>query len=1155
MRTTNSFQHFGKHATRRLPAVAVLLALLLAPSIARAQQVQPRKRGMDRQATRQWLRAQESRSYQPASYLQQDCPDFTNRRDAVMNGNKITTQISNFGSISAPGNTITDVVWNGLGYGYEFSPFVVARVPVEDRQTGATHDTVIVSDGLTEQSGGEVSDTGDKFWSWQPIPCAQPVGDFEGLRVVNPNSNRIPTNDAPDRDRDGKPDSWPEDFYNATIGEYVWPGALSQGASNAEKETLYFMNDYQNREFNYYPFPDDSSKRGLGLEVETRLYQWSNPLAENVIFLVYKITNKSAKDLDDVTFGMWGDPHVGGAGDYSDDLASFDDDINMVYTWDDDGRSEVAGREPGYFGYKFLESPGVGDTCIGARGATEAECEAAGGTFSPGDGIDNDGDGITDESWTDGIDNDGDWDPETDDVGVDGVAGTGDRGEGDGEPTGGSQFDIKKPGEPNFEFTDISESDMIGLTSFASPTFGSEDISDDDGTSQLVEPGNFQSVPNDPGDYVFIYGSGKFAVRAGATKRFSIALVLGEDRQDLTLNARTAQSIYNADYQFAKPPLRPTLTAVPGDEQVTLSWDDRAESSVDPLTNESDFEGYIIYRSTDPSFSDQQTITDVRGNAFLHEPLENVNGVPAKFDLDNEYSGPSSILYPDRGVAFDLGDNTGLRHTFVDSNDVVNGQRYFYAVTAYDHGSEKTLGGQFENGIPPAETPKTITYNPTTDEYFFDRNTASVIPRPRVAGYVPPSIEATGGLKHPEGTATGDIRLEITNEMDVRSDNPYRIIFERVNGDRTYSVVNDKPVQVGLAPVPGNFTSLQYSHILPGSFQLSTQGGSTLNDDQYELNATDGVVKVETSAPVERGDSLTAMFKYQPVYRAANFNFEASQRSNLVFDGLQLLVDNEPLAVNFDETGWTQGNSSYDTVRVPSASLTNLPREPQPYDYEIRFGSGNVTESLSNGRPLPFRVVNLTRMNQEVKVYSPDDNDNGSWEVDEEIVFVEQIDGTQTATWQVNFAPNASPNPPTPQAGDVFFVRTNKPFTEQDVYSFRTQAAQTSSEEITDELDDIYVVPNPYVAHNEIEPNNPTSRTERGKRRIYFANVPKTCTIRIYTLAGELVEKINHNSALDDGKAFWDLRTKDNMNIAYGLYFYHVDSPAGTKTGKFAVIK
>ena len=57
------------------------------------------------------------------------------------------------------------------------------------------------------------------------------------------------------------------------------------------------------------------------------------------------------------------------------------------------------------------------------------------------------------------------------------------------------------------------------------------------------------------------------------------------------------------------------------------------------------------------------------------------------------------------------------------------------------------------------------------------------------------------------------------------------------------------------------------------------------------------------------------------------------------------------------------------------------------------------------------------------------------------------------------------------------------------------------------------------------------------------------------TLAGELVDTINHYSTLDDGKAFWDLRTKDNMNIAYGLYIYHVDSAEGSFIGKFAVIK
>ena len=48
---------------------------------------------------------------------------------------------------------------------------------------------------------------------------------------------------------------------------------------------------------------------------------------------------------------------------------------------------------------------------------------------------------------------------------------------------------------------------------------------------------------------------------------------------------------------------------------------------------------------------------------------------------------------------------------------------------------------------------------------------------------------------------------------------------------------------------------------------------------------------------------------------------------------------------------------------------------------------------------------------------------------------------------------------------------------------------------------------------------------------------------------------LHHDSTLDDGKVFWDLRTKDNMNISYGLYLYHVESDEGTHIGKFAVIK
>ena len=46
---------------------------------------------------------------------------------------------------------------------------------------------------------------------------------------------------------------------------------------------------------------------------------------------------------------------------------------------------------------------------------------------------------------------------------------------------------------------------------------------------------------------------------------------------------------------------------------------------------------------------------------------------------------------------------------FVDSNNVVNGQTYYYAVVSYDHGDSELM-------VAPAECSKTITVNPETGE-------------------------------------------------------------------------------------------------------------------------------------------------------------------------------------------------------------------------------------------------------------------------------------------------------------------------------------------------------------------------------------------------------------------------------------------------------
>jgi hypothetical protein len=52
------------------------------------------------------------------------------------------------------------------------------------------------------------------------------------------------------------------------------------------------------------------------------------------------------------------------------------------------------------------------------------------------------------------------------------------------------------------------------------------------------------------------------------------------------------------------------------------------------------------------------------------------------------------------------------------------------------------------------------------------------------------------------------------------------------------------------------------------------------------------------------------------------------------------------------------------------------------------------------------------------------------------------------------------------------------------------------------------------------------------------------------------VKTIDHFAAIDDGMESWDLLSKDNLSVSYGVYIYHVEAPGiGEHMGKFAVIK
>jgi hypothetical protein len=109
-------------------------------------------------------------------------------------------------------------------------------------------------------------------------------------------------------------------------------------------------------------------------------------------------------------------------------------------------------------------------------------------------------------------------------------------------------------------------------------------------------------------------------------------------------------------------------------------------------------------------------------------------------------------------------------------------------------------------------------------------------------------------------------------------------------------------------------------------------------------------------------------------------------------------------------------------------------------------------------------------------------------------------------------------------------------------------AVETSSEF----QNNIRVVPNPYNirSRNFGDPNDPSS-VENNK--LLFVGLPAKCTIRIYTVSGDLVKKIEHDNGL--GSESWNQISDSNQFITSGLYIAQIESPLGNAIVKFVVIR
>ncbi len=1135
--------------------------------------------------------------------------DPSAERSGYMTGNRVliffknTTELSDWPASNAskwPNNTDGLKMVDGIGL------LVGAKVYIEDDGDSSTVDSNPLTDALDlygpnskdfhtlyylQTSYREEMDfdpTGTIEWGMYPaFGYFNESNEYPALSYITGSWPGWPGKNS-EEDISSWSKGWPSTgFETKWPGE--WNGRFGRGVTYADQECYYVVNDAQDQEYlgvedfvKYYPRVDkyiggikpDVTKQfgapwgGLGLRVSVRGFQWNNPQARDAIFWEYSIANISDYDLRDVAFGYWVDNGIGDDG--SDDLGYFDIEIDMSYSWDINGIG-AGGRPTGLMGFAYLESPGLAYDGIDNDKdglLNEKRDNTAIDFISPTSGIHNLADFLNfyqleesdlrwhwdadeDQDWEDGEDlnNDGIYQLSEsfgDDIGIDGVA------PGEINYTGpdldGTECNhrpdfVEGVGcEPNFNTTDVSESDMVGLTSFRMfpvPSHAASNetywFKNDQAMWEIIGSDSLEEFEGNISNLIEVFASGPFPLYQGRVERISMSELHSYDAlAGLNSNLHTApalyelkrivQVIYEKDYRFAQPPKMPTLTATAGDGEVVLTWDDVADTRTrDPFVgNVNDFEGYKVYRSTDKYMSDPEIITDGYGTPMFKKPIYQCDLVDDKF-------GFTDFGFVN-GTGYNLGTESGINHIFID-NTVQNGRTYYYAVVAYDYGAPDV-----GPGIAPSENNVVIELDDFEQIRGIGKNVAIVQPHQYAAGYTPPSI-----LKDStELLGSGSIAPYVRAQNSILPGNKYFVTF----GVDTISTVS------------GYDRGFQY-----------------VTNEIFVYNETD------SSFLRYKEDSLK--------YISTNLFYRDSAQywtlnpSNLVstdvFDGIQIEIDPdvEIPQFNYSKSGWLNGEG---IMRVTPSQAEGI---KMPWKYQIVFtdsdsafvgiaSSGTVRDEMGSSigsrkimQPaLSFYIQNTSFVDSlgqydimDVAVHDVNDNDTIDFFEDRFFVGAPAGNRWRATAFIIDFQLTTESTFPKP--GDVYELDWNRPFFETDTLRFTVQNNDSLNViDLAKGMKNIKVVPNPYVMTNMMEEAVSNAFLNQ-RRRLLFTHIPADCIIKIFTVSGVLVDEIVVSNVPENGTIHWDMQTRENLEIAAGMYIYYVESneTGDSKLGKFAIIK
>ena len=714
----------------------------------------------------------------------------------------------------------------------------------------------------------------------------------------------------------------------------------------------------------------------------------------------------------------------------------------------------------------------------------------------------------------------------------------------------------------------------------------------------LISTPGVEALPANYDDQRFIQSYGPVETLApGESFNVIIAIAIGEGLAGLQASADWAQKLYDDDYVAPAPPPSPLVTAFPADGQVTLVWESEGrwvdtgvskniEEYIDVTDPEKTFEGYRVYRrdvsydeSTGNPVEDWTMLMEfdkpgATGNFFTVAHVGKQSDATIESMGDEPFFGSffKNAIYMikfNASTTFEVV-NTTLWEV-MPYNPAFDGGGYVvvdpdsfepYPDGTYRSGALIYFGGLY---VQISDGP---SGQPVAGDIF------------RVVSTPSQALGEDAGIKNfytDEGLTNGLQYTYAVTSYDTGNPKTALIAMESSQietmvhvvpraqpagyRDATADIEQHGQGSVTVEPMllaPNKVTGHQYKIVWHGAKQIGP--AAYITGPGYQPPAYE-IVDTTTNETVVEQQSFDW---FDPDHA------EAVEVLSPMFDGIVLKI----IGVNV-YYGSPMENPIND-VKLTAGSVTG---------WEVHIQSPGAGENTwpnifwaTYYRPHTYSITFID--DTHVKVV---DEDTG-----EEIQFNDQrADGYAILTgsgWLDEYNRADTPDffrifirgayvyikDPNGEisAGDVFTVEMGGVSAPQDGdESLLTTKEETlDAENIEADLGKIRVVPNPYFVTNRVV-------TLEGTDKIFFMHLPPHCTIRIYTLAGELVRTIEHEStdlyspdvrsAQGDkgGTATFELLNRYNQALASGVYIYHVeardesDTVVGNKISRFAIIR